>query len=94
MGIFSLIDAILDTPMEKLLYALPISSEIRDTLLGKESQYQPIYKLVCAYERSNWDQVSSLAETLYMSEESIAKAYIEAVAWAQELTRASKRQTR
>jgi c-di-GMP-related signal transduction protein len=64
MGIFSLIDAILDTPMEKLLYALPISSEIRDTLLGKESQYQPIYKLVCAYERSNWDQVSSLAETL------------------------------
>lgn len=92
MGIFSLIDAILDKPMEKLLYALPISSEIRDTLLGKESRFQPIYKLVCAYERSQWDEVADLAETLYVSEESIAKAYIEAVAWAQELTKLSKSQ--
>jgi c-di-GMP-related signal transduction protein len=90
MGIFSLIDAILDKPMESLLYALPISSEIRDTLLGKESRYQPIYRLVCAYERSNWDQVSSLAESLCVSEESVAEAYVEAVAWAQELTKASK----
>ncbi|MBN1567445.1 MAG: HDOD domain-containing protein [Acidobacteria bacterium] len=90
MGIFSLIDAILDKPMDKLLYALPISSEIRDTLLGKESPYQAVYKLVCAYERSNWDAVASLAETLYVSEENVAKAYIDAVAWAQELTSASK----
>ena len=90
MGIFSLIDAILDMPMENLLYALPISNEIRETLLGNESRYQPIYNLVCAYERSNWEQVSSLAEALYVSEENVAKAYVEAVAWAQELTKASK----
>ena len=90
MGLFSLIDAILDKPMENLLHALPISDEIRQTLLGNPSRYRPIYDLVCAYERSNWEQVSELAAVLFVTEESIAEAYIEAVAWAQELTQASK----
>ena len=90
MGLFSLIDAILDKPMENLLHALPISEEIRQTLLGNPSRYRPIYDLVCAYERSNWEQVSELAAVLFVTEESIAEAYIEAVAWAQELTQASK----
>ena len=90
MGLFSLIDAILDKPMEKLLYALPISSEIREALLRKQGDYRTIYDLVIAYERSNWDQVSNIAEALFLSEEEIAEAYVEAVAWAQELTKAGK----
>jgi EAL and modified HD-GYP domain-containing signal transduction protein len=90
MGLFSLIDAILDQPMEKLLYALPISSEIRETLLGKEGDYREIFDLICAYERSNWEQVSDIADTIGMDEEHIAEAYVEAVKWAHELTRAAE----
>jgi c-di-GMP-related signal transduction protein len=90
MGLFSLIDAILDKPMEKLLYALPISSEIRETLLGNQSHYRAVYDLVCAYERSRWDQVSDLADSVCMNEELLAEAYIESVAWARELTQASR----
>jgi c-di-GMP-related signal transduction protein len=90
MGLFSLIDAILDKPMEKLLFALPISSAIRETLLGKQSGYRLIYELVCAYERSNWDQVADISGALRLSEERIAEAYIEAVTWAHELTQSAK----
>ncbi len=90
MGLFSLIDAILDKPMEKLLFLLPVSKEIRETLLGNPSCYQHVYALVCAYERSHWDQVASLANSLLISEESIAQAYLDSVAWAQELTQASR----
>jgi c-di-GMP-related signal transduction protein len=90
VGLFSLIDAILDKPMETLLYALPVSSAVRETLLGKQSNYRLIYDLVCAYERSHWEQVADLSDMLHMSEESIAEAYIDAVTWANELTQAAR----
>jgi len=90
LGLFSLIDAILDTPMEKALQDLPISNETKATLLGKENCYQPLYSLICAYEKSDWEQAFKLADSLHMSEETIAKAYIEAVTWAQELSRLVK----
>jgi len=90
MGLFSLIDAILDKPMEKLLNSLPISKEIRETLLGNPSCFLPVYELVCAYERSNWDRVAVLANALHMTESAVAQAYFDAVAWAQELTHACR----
>ena len=92
MGLFSLIDAILDRPMDKLLYSLPISKEIRETLLGAPSSYKPIYDLICAYERSHWELVSDITDSLFMSEGEIAQAYVDAVEWAQELTQASRAQ--
>jgi c-di-GMP-related signal transduction protein len=85
MGLFSLLDALLDTPMDKLLTSLPVSTEIRNALMGKTSLYLPIYNLVCAYERSQWDQVAEIAALLEISEESTAEAYVDAVRWAQEL---------
>ncbi len=94
MGLFSLIDAILDQPMQKLMCDLPLSSEIAAALLRKESPYQPIYNLICAYEKSDWGQVSELADQLCVSEESIMEAYIDAVTWSQELIRADKAQSR
>ncbi len=90
IGLFSLIDAILDKPMEKLLYTLPLSAEIRDTLLGKDTPFLPVYNLVCAYERSHWEEIADIAERLHMSEEDVAEAYLEAVQWAQELSRTTQ----
>jgi c-di-GMP-related signal transduction protein len=90
MGLFSLIDAILDKPMETLLFALPVSSAIRETLLGKQGGYRLIFDLVCAYERSHWEQVADISNMLHMSEESIAEAYIDAVTWAHELTQTAR----
>ncbi|HSW38963.1 MAG TPA: HDOD domain-containing protein [Acidobacteriota bacterium] len=90
VGIFSLIDAILDRPMNKLLSALPISEEVKATLLGKESPYGSTFALVRAYERSDWDDVTRIADILRIGEGTIAKAYIEAVTWAHELVRSGK----
>jgi c-di-GMP-related signal transduction protein len=90
MGLFSLIDAILDKPMDKLLHSLPISKGIRETLLGQPSSYQPVYELVCAYERSHWDKVQSIAASLCVSEEIVAHAYLGAVGWARDLAHSNR----
>jgi c-di-GMP-related signal transduction protein len=89
MGLFSLIDAILNKPMEKLLHSLPISATIRDSLLGT-GLYRPIYDLVRSYERSQWVEVAGIAELLQVREGTIAEAYIEAVSWAHDLTRTAR----
>jgi c-di-GMP-related signal transduction protein len=91
MGLFSLMDAILDKPMQQLLQDLPISDEISATLLGKESSYQSIYQLICSYEKSDWNQVTKLAGMLEMSEANITEAYVEAVAWSRALSESVKK---
>jgi EAL and modified HD-GYP domain-containing signal transduction protein len=90
MGLFSLIDAILGKPMEKLLNELPISTEIRNTLLGEKTAFRSVYDLVCAYEKSNWEKVTEIATAIKLSEESVANSYVGAVTWAQDLARVSK----
>jgi c-di-GMP-related signal transduction protein len=84
-GLFSLIDAILDKPMQTLLGELPISDEISFALLGKESRYLPVFNLVCAYEKSDWDQVSRLAGILNLNESRITQCYIDAITWSHEI---------
>jgi c-di-GMP-related signal transduction protein len=83
-GLFSLVDAILDKPMDALLDDLPLSDDIKNTLLGKDTCYQAALGLVCAYERSNWDQVSMLAETLNLHETDVTQAYMDAIVMSQE----------
>ena len=42
IGILSVIDALLEKPMEELLESLPLSKEAKATLLNKESKYSPL----------------------------------------------------
>ncbi len=87
-GLFSLIDAILDKPMETLLSELPISEEIQSALLGKESHCLPVLDLVCAYEKSDWDRVSIIAGALNLEEARITQSYIDSISWFQEIAAA------
>jgi len=57
MGLFSLIDAFLDRPMEEILEKMPLSTDIKNALLGESSRYLPVYKLVLAYEKGEWNRV-------------------------------------
>jgi c-di-GMP-related signal transduction protein len=62
VGLFSLLDVLLDQPMEKVLRQLSLSREIVATLTGEETtQYAAILKLVKAYERGEWLEVTRLA---------------------------------
>ncbi len=62
VGLFSLLDVLLDQPMEKVLRQLSLSREIVAALTGEETtQYAAILKLVKAYERGEWLEVTRLA---------------------------------
>lgn len=82
MGMFSLIDGIMDRPIEEVLEKIPIESDIKAALLGEEGPLRNVYQLIVAYEKGEWEAIPALHEKLHLGEEGIAEFYLQAVDWA------------
>jgi EAL and modified HD-GYP domain-containing signal transduction protein len=80
-GLFSLLDVILDRPMDELLEDIKISSEIKESILTGRSKMGVIIKLVQAYEKADWDSVLRYADVINLRVKSIAESYMEAMSW-------------
>jgi EAL and modified HD-GYP domain-containing signal transduction protein len=80
LGLLSVLDALMDMPMEDVLRELPISDALRAALCGAESESEMARVLQCAtgYERGDWDAVESAAG----DEPGSCEAYKEAVEWS------------
>lgn len=81
VGLFSMLDALLDRHMEDALAYLPLSSDIIDALLGKPGPLYHMVQLVKFYEEADWENVSQCAAKLNLDESVIPEAYIEAAKW-------------
>ena len=83
MGMFSLIDALTDTPMEKALEKIPLNERITDTLLGHKTEtYHQVYEVMIAYESADWNQLTELANQLGIDDILFPKFFREAWNWA------------
>jgi c-di-GMP-related signal transduction protein len=87
MGLLSVMDAILDQPLETILPELPVSREIKDALLAGKGVYWRLLEIAVAHEQADWDKVSSLSRETRISEEQISAMYVEAVDWSTALGR-------
>lgn len=86
MGMFSLLDALLDQPLEDALSSVGVSADVTHALLGtgaEANNLSPIYELARHYEAGNWDEVETLAGLCGFPATSAAEAYVEASKWAQ-----------
>ena len=83
LGLFSLIDAILDDSMESLMEKLPLSESIKKALVEGEGELAGFVNLVSCYETGNWTGVSEMAAKIRVSEKKIPKCYMDAVGWAE-----------
>jgi len=82
MGMFSLIDAFIDKPMDSILRELPVSRPVKQALLGQKNRYRAIYEMLIAYEKGNWDRFNGFAELLKIDEESVSRIYLDSISWA------------
>jgi c-di-GMP phosphodiesterase len=78
VGMFSLLDAMLNTPLEGILESLQLTPDIVNGILHKEGDLGAVLRCVQAYESRNWDQV----RCGNLDQETIREAYIKAMAWA------------
>ncbi len=85
IGMFSLIDALLDKKMSELLPDFPVSDEVKMALLGSPNRLRGMLDLVLAYERGDFEHALSICKERRMDPEAVWQAYQEAVAWADKI---------
>ncbi|MBI3329617.1 MAG: HDOD domain-containing protein [Nitrospinae bacterium] len=83
MGMFSLIDAIVDQPLADLLRGIPLATDVTAALLGEENRLRHIYECAMAYEHGDWEKFSEWAAGLGMDQAGTPRLYLEAVKWGQ-----------
>ncbi|HVX41896.1 MAG TPA: HDOD domain-containing protein, partial [Gemmatimonadaceae bacterium] len=84
VGLLSLLDTLLEMPMETIVARLELSDEIRGALLRAAGPLGTPLKLVEAYEQARWDATRDLASETGVSDDVLPKIYLDAVKWATE----------
>jgi EAL and modified HD-GYP domain-containing signal transduction protein len=82
MGLFSVLDAILDLPMDMVLAGIVLPQSILDALIKEQGILLPIYELMLAYEKGDWVLVEAVAQALKIEDYCIYHDYREAIKWA------------
>jgi len=85
LGLFSLIDAILDEKMGILMEKLPISDTAKSALVNGEGQLSVFLNLVKAYEGGDWQSFADSVSRTGAIEEKVPGYYLDAVGWADSL---------
>lgn len=81
IGLFSVLDAILDKDMETILKDLNLEIEMKKALIQKIGIYSAFLKIAINYEQANWDVVDLLCEQIEVSKDKIKELYNKAVNW-------------
>jgi EAL and modified HD-GYP domain-containing signal transduction protein len=85
VGIFSLLDAILETPMEFVVEKLSLPTTVSDALLTRQGIYGPFLELAEACESGNLGRIEELAASLQLEPKKVNRAHLDALSWAETL---------
>jgi c-di-GMP-related signal transduction protein len=91
-GLFSLLDALIDRPLDVALAEINLAPSIAGALLGTapdDDDLTNVINLVCRYEAGEWDAVDSAGRQLGADGAMIGQAYRDAAVWANQLLSAS-----
>ena len=84
MGMFSLLDAMLNQPLPKLLLDLPIDEEIRNALMGQSNSLGKLLGCCMAYERGDWQEFEIISKELEFDFSVASDLYLNSVEWGQD----------
>jgi c-di-GMP-related signal transduction protein len=82
LGLFSLLDAMLDNSMEYLLSKLPLTNEVNDALINRTGKLFPYLRLAETYESGSWPEFESAQKESGIPGDTIVQFYLDALAWA------------
>lgn len=85
MGLFSVLDVILEKPMKEALKIMKVSEDIEKALVSKEGPLAPVLEFLLEYEYANWQEVSRQMLLQNMSMETVQRVYTEALQWYRNL---------
>jgi len=86
MGLFSLIDSMLDTKMEFIMEKLPVGKEIKDALCMQTGDFTPFLKAIVAYERAETDLCCDAVSLINVDVQLLPDMYLESLRYANALS--------
>jgi EAL and modified HD-GYP domain-containing signal transduction protein len=81
MGLFSVLDIMLDMPMEDALKYVFVPEKIREALLAGKGQYGELYSLMMNYDTGDWYEVSRISLMKNIDVSVIGRSYADALYW-------------
>ena len=85
LGLFSLLDGMLDMPMDEILADLPIDPVVNSALTKSGGPLNMCLDLVRAYETSEWESLPDLLPSPATPLEDVDALYMDAMRWAQHI---------
>jgi len=89
LGMFSLIDAVIDQPMDKILRELPLSDQIKRALAESRGRLAAYLELLRCYETGRWNHVTRLARALKLDSRRLPDLYLQACQWSDAAAKAA-----
>ena len=84
IGLFSLLDALLDRPFERIFAVLRVAPEVADTLQGAPGPLRTLYLAAVAYLTGDWPRVTEWLAGGHIPEAALPQHHRMAALWARE----------
>lgn len=81
-GLLSLVDAVLDRPMDEVLEGMGLSEELRQALTHRDGQLGQLLRIAEACEMGDLATVSATIRVLGLDDLNVEALYLEAIEWA------------
>jgi EAL and modified HD-GYP domain-containing signal transduction protein len=82
LGLFSLLHAMLDTPIDEILSKIPVSDDIKQALSHRAGPLSGFLQIVLAYERGNSEECFLTLKSLRIPEKQLYPSYLSSLKFA------------
>ncbi len=86
MGLFSVLDLILDKSMSEALEMVKVSRSIEEALISHQGELAPVLDFILQYESASWQEVSRQMLLQNIDMDPVYDAYIRSLQWYRDLT--------
>lgn len=85
LGLFSVVDLILNTTMEEALSLLKVSKNINRALVTHDGPFYDVLEFIELYEAGEWQEISRLMLVNDISMDNVYTAYLNSLEWYRDL---------
>lgn len=82
LGLFSLLDAMLDNSMERLMAQLPLTDSVKNALTKRQGDMFFFLLAIEQYEMGDWMNFEQTTNTIGLDHGKVTGFYLDALAWA------------
>lgn len=90
VGLFSLLDALLDKRMENLMEKLPLCDDLKQALCGTNNALRRYLALARSVESGNWARVDSSCNEMQLDQRMVQQFHLESMKWGNAMASAAQ----